>query len=151
MVVIALERCAATKRFYHQQRGYSPMDRSAYTNADYDRPHVPPGTPPVIDSAADAGDAATLVDSDGDSDSPGSRTAHLDRELEDASLFDGGDTDEPGHQPDEIVPDKGDTVEPGQRPDEVSPDQGDFDRPGGTPDEMPPQPDTAPAETPPPD
>lgn len=122
------------------------MDRSDYTNADYDQPHVPPATPPVIDSNADAGDAARLADDDGDSDAPGSRPAHLDRSLEDEELF-------PGGSPDELQPGKGgDWDEPGQTPDEVAPGQGDTDMPDSSPSEVPAQPDTQPLETPlPPD
>jgi len=136
------------------------MDRSEYTNAGYDQPHVPPATPPVIDSAADAGDAATLADADGDSDASGSRPAHLDRSAEDAVDFDhgaqahlqsGGDRYNPGRQPDEVGPGQDDIAQPGRTPDEVAPDQGDFDSPGSTPAEMPPQPGSTPGETPAPD
>ena len=110
------------------------MDRNAYTSADYRQPHVPPATPPVIDSNADASDAALLTMDDGDSNAPGSKPAHFNRGREDDGLFDGGDRDEPGKQPDE-----------------VSPDQGDFDTPDNAPSEVPPQPDTGPIETPAPD
>jgi hypothetical protein len=136
------------------------MARSEYTNADYDRPHVPPATPPVIDSAADANDAATLAHGDGDSDAPGSQPAHLDRSAEDAVDFDhgnkehimsGGDRYNPGRQPDEVGPGQGDTAQPSQTPDEVGPGQGDFDVPDSSPAEMPPQPGSTPGETPPPD
>lgn len=138
------------------------MDRSDYTNADYDRPNVPPATPPVIDSAADAHDAATLAGADGDSDAPGSQPAHLDRSLEDAVDFDhgkgghvmsseGGDRYNPGQQPDEVGPGQGDSSQPGRTPDEVQPGQGDFDSPDSSPGEMPPQPGATPGETPPPD
>ena len=128
------------------------MERSEYTNAEYDRPNVPPATPPVIDSSADPLEAATLADDDGDSDSSGSHPAHLERSLEDAQLFDGGDTIEPGQQPDEVSPgDGGDTVEPSATPDEVSPGQGDVDVPDSSPVESPPQPGATPGETPPPD
>ena len=138
------------------------MDRGDYTNAGYDRPHVPPGTPPVIDSAADAGDAATLTDARGGPDSPGSREAHFDRSAEDAVDFDhgsrphiasggGGDRYDPGRQPDEVGPGHDDIDMPGRTPDEVAPDQGDFDGPGETPSELPPQPGSTPGETPPPD
>ena len=131
------------------------MDRKAYTDADYRQPHVPPATPPVIDSNADASDAALLAMDDGDSNAPGSKPAHFNRGREDGGLFDGeragGDQDEPGKQPDEIVPDKGDDDVPDRTPDEVSPDQGDFDTPDNAPSEVPPQPDTGPIETPAPD
>ncbi len=138
------------------------MDRSDYADADYRQPHVPPATPPVIDSNADANDAATLALDDGDSHAPGSQPAHFQRGREDEALFDhcnegrqmaggGGDRDFPGEQPDEIVPDQGDTDVPERTPDEVSPDQGDFDRPGSSPVELPPQPGSTPGETPPPD
>ena len=137
------------------------MDRSDYANADYDRPHVPPATPPVIDSAADARDAAILSDTRGDSDSPGSNPAHLDRSREDSVDFDhgsgqhlqsgGGDRYDPGSQPDEVGPGQGDDAQPGRTPDEVAPGQGDFDMPDSAPAEMPPQPGSTPGETPPPD
>ena len=131
------------------------MDRKAYTDADYRQPHVPAATPPVIDSNAVASDAALLAMDDGDSNAPGSKPAHFNRGREDGGLFDGeragGDQDEPGKQPDEIVPDKGDDDVPDRTPDEVSPDQGDFDTPDNAPAEVPPQPDTGPIETPPPD
>lgn len=135
------------------------MDRDRYADADYGQPTVPPATPPVINPAADADDAADLTLPSGDSDAPGSQPAHFDRTREDEALFDrgsanataGGDEDFPGEQPDEIVPDQGDTDVPERTPDEVSPDQGDFDRPGQAPEEMPPQPGATPGETPPPD
>ena len=127
------------------------MDRNAYTDADYRQPHVPPATPPVIDSNADASDAALLAMDDGDSNAPGSKPAHFNRGREDDGLFDGGDRDEPGKQPDEVVPGKGDEDVPDRTPDEVSPDQGDFDTPDNAPSEVPPQPDTGPMETPAPD
>ena len=72
---------------------------------------------------------------------PGSQPAHF-------SQGRGGDTVEPGKQPDEVVPDKGDTYEPHRTPDEVAPDQGDFDQPDRSPIESPPQPAVAPPETP---
>jgi hypothetical protein len=136
------------------------MDRSEYTNADYDQPHVPPATPPVIDSNASASDAARLADDDGDSDAPGSRPAHLDRSKEDEVDFDhgaqghlnaGGDRDELGQQPDEIVPGQGDNDVPSESPDEFAPGQGDFAEPDSAPSEVPPQPGSTPGETPPPD
>ena len=136
------------------------MDRDEYTDESYARPHVPPGTAPVIDSRADPRDAAERAKDDGDSDYSGTNEASVDRGREDEALFDhganrgigsGGDQAEPGKQPDEIVPDEGDIDVPGRTPDEVGPGQGDFDRPGRTPAETPPQPDTMPTETPPPD
>jgi hypothetical protein len=134
------------------------MERSDYTNADYDQPHVPPATPPVIDSNADAGDAATLADDDGDSDAPGSKPAHFDRSREDEVDFDNGaqghlqSGGEPGERPDEVVPGQGDNDQPGQAPDEFTPGQGDTDMPDSAPSEVPAQPDTMPLETPlPPD
>ena len=131
------------------------MDRTDYTDADYRQPHVPPATPPVIDSNASADDAARLALDNGDSNAPGSQPAHFNRSREDDMLFAdtsaGGDRDFPGEQPDEIVPDQGDTDVPERTPDEVAPDQGDFDRPDSSPSELPPQPGTAPMETPVPD
>jgi hypothetical protein len=129
------------------------MDRTDYADTDYRQPHVPPATPPVIDSNASAEDAATLALDDGDSDAPGSQPAHFNREREDEAIFGepGGDRDFPGEQPDEVVPGQGDSDWPERTPDEVAPGQGDFDRPDSSPQEMPPQPDTAPVETPAPD
>jgi hypothetical protein len=136
------------------------MDRQDYTDADYRQPHVPPATPPVIDANADQEDAASLALDDGDSDAPGSQPAHFLRGREDEVAYDhgneghlmaGGDRDNPGKQPDEIVPTRPDLDQPGRTPDEVQPGQGDFDRPDSAPAESPPQPDTAPVETPPPD
>ena len=137
------------------------MDRDAYTNASYDQPHVPPATPPVIDSAADANEAASLAMASGDSDSPGSHPAQFDRSREDAVDFDhggaahlqsgGGSTYNPGKQPDEVGPGEGDSDQPGRTPDEVAPGQGDFDTPDKAPAELPPQPGSTPGETPPPD
>src|SRR4030095_8472508 len=76
---------------------------------------------------------------------PGSQPAHFNQGR-------GGDEDEPGKQPDEVVPDKGDTYEPHRTPDEVAPDQGDFDQPDRSPIEATPQPEVSPQETPaPPD
>ena len=117
--------------------------QNQYSDASYRQPTVPPSTPPVIDSSADARDAAEAALADGESDAPGSQPAHFDRRAEDDALFDqGGDRDYPGRQPDEIVPGQGDT--------EVAPNQGDFDRPDSSPIESPPQPDVGPSETPPP-
>jgi len=128
------------------------MDRTAYADADYRQPNVPPATPPVIDPNASADDAATLANDNGDSDAPGSQPAHFNRGREDEGLFDGGgDRDNPGEQPDEIVPDQGDTDVPDRTPDEVAPDQGDFYQPDSAPTEMPSPPDSAPAEAPAPD
>lgn len=136
------------------------MNREEYTDESYARPHVPPGTAPVIDARADPREAAELAKADGDSDYPGSHEASVNRGREDEALFDhggqrgtrsGGDQVEPGEQPDEIVPDEGDNDVPGGTPDEVGPGQGDFDRPDRAPPETPPLPDTMPTETPPPD
>lgn len=79
---------------------------------------------------------------------PGTQPAHF---IQNKPPGNGGDTVEPGRQPDEIVPDEGDTDNPSRTPDEVSPDQGDFDRPGRSPDELPAQPDGRPVQIPPPD
>jgi len=79
-----------------------------------------------------------------DGKTPGSQPAHFNSDQ-------GGDRDNPGDQPDEIVPTGPDTDVPDRTPDEVAPDQGDFDRPDSSPIESPPQPDVAPVETPPPD
>ena len=72
---------------------------------------------------------------------PGSQPAHFNQRG-------GGDSDEPGKQPDEIVPGKGDDYRPDQTPDEIAPGQGDFDRPDSSPIESPPQPAVSPPETP---
>ena len=134
--------------------------QSQYSDASYRQPHVPPATPPVIDSNADSREAAELAIANGDSHAPGSQPAHFERGGEDEALFDhgrdrridaGGDRDYPGEQPDEIVPGQGDPGVPEGTPDEVAPGQGDFDRPDSSPIESPPQPDVAPIETPPPD
>lgn len=138
------------------------MDRENYTDAGYRQPHVPPATPPVIAENADPEDAARLAFDDGDSDAPGSQPAHFVRGREDEVAYDhgneghllsggGGDRDNPGEQPDEIVPNDPDTDQPDEAPDEVAPGQGDFDQPGNVPVETPPQPGTTPGETPPPD
>ena len=102
------------------------MEKHQQEAEEYGGRTVPPATPPTINRNASAEDAATRPDEDGDSDFP-------------------------GQNPDEIVPGQGDTDVPERTPDEVAPDQGDFDRPDSSPIEMPPQPDTMPAETPPPD
>ena len=131
------------------------MTSTAYADADFRQPHVPPATPPVIDSNASASDAATLAQDNRDSEAPCSRLAQFDRGREDEAIFaergGGGDRDFPGEQPDEVVPGQGDSDWPERSPDEVAPGQGDFDRPDSSPMESPPQPDTAPAETPAPD
>ncbi|MBO9519271.1 MAG: hypothetical protein J7493_14505 [Porphyrobacter sp.] len=87
--------------------------------------------------------AANLANDNKEGSAPGSKPAHFNQ-----GRSDGGDRDYPGEQPDEVVPGKGDDDVPGGTPDEVAPDQGDFVRPG-SPVESPPQPDRAPAETPP--
>lgn len=107
---------------------------------------------------SDAGAASGT--SDGEGGAPGSRPAHFVSAREDEVAYgqgnegqlmsDGGDSDNPGQQPDEIVPTKPNIAEPHRRPDEVAPGQGDFDRPDISPPETPPQPDV-PNETPPPD
>ena len=76
------------------------------------------------------------------SHAPGSQPAHFNQGRG------GGDTIEPGEQPDEVVPGKGDDYRPDRTPDEVAPDQGDFDRPDSAPIESPPQPDFSTPETP---
>ena len=81
---------------------------------DYETPYIPEGTPPVI---ADAMDAATRPDRDGDIDFPGS-------------------------SPDEVQPQQEPPNEPGRAPDEVTPDGGDWDEPDSTPVETPPLPET---------
>lgn len=136
------------------------MIDQSYASENYGQPTVPPATPPVIDSNADASDAAELALDNGDSDAPGSQPAHFNRSGEDEVLFDGasrnstsggGDRDFPGQQPDEIVPGQGDSDVPERSPDEVAPGQGDFDRPGNAPDEIQPQPGRTPGQTPAPD
>lgn len=85
---------------------------------------VPPATPPLINKNANAMDAATRPDRDGDSDFPGS-------------------------SPDEIEqPGQSEPYEPAQAPDEVGPGGGDSDFPGSTPDETQP---LEPSIAPPPD
>jgi hypothetical protein len=79
---------------------------------DYQQRMVPPATPPVINRAASAIDAATKPDRNGDSDFPGS-------------------------SPDEIQPQQEPIDNPGESPDEVTPDQGDTDQPDSTPSEAP--------------
>ena len=115
------------------------MDRDDYTDKDYRQPHVPPATPPVIDSHTDPADAATLTMPSGDRDSPGSRPGSFPRGQEDEEL-------QPGGPPDEVPPDDGDIIEPGA-PDEIETERGDTAEPGATPDEAEPAP---PPETPPP-
>ena len=137
------------------------MDRNQHSDAGQRQPRVPPATPPVVNADANAEDAANVSpDIDDDSDAPGSQPAHFLRGREDELAYgrgneghlmsDGGDRDNPGEQPDEIVPTKPNIDEPDRTPDEVAPGQGDFDRPDISPPETPPQPDV-PNETPPPD
>lgn len=77
---------------------------------------VPPGTPPVLNANTSPSDAI-----------------HADP---------GGDTDFPGHNPDEVDPGKGgDIVEPDRSPEqEVPGGGGDTVQPGQTPAETPAQP-----------
>jgi hypothetical protein len=101
------------------------------------------------------------MDRDNSTDAPGSQPAHFLRGREDEMAYDrgneqhlmsgGGDRDNPGEQPDEIVPVDPDRDQPDEAPDEVSPGQGDFDQPDRSPPENPPQPGATPGETPPPD
>ncbi len=99
------------------------MNPEEYADESYTQPHVPPATAPVIDGQADACDAATLANDNGDSDYSYSRLSDVDR---------GGEDDDvaPGDTPDEIVPDDGDIVEP-VIPDEITPDEGDIVVPDG--------------------
>ncbi|MGX7896652.1 hypothetical protein [Tsuneonella sp. HG222] len=62
----------------------------------------------------------------------------------------GGDQDNPGQTPDEIVPDQGDVDNPGRAPQEEIPGGGDIDQPGEVPQEMPQHP-SSPNQIPPPD
>jgi hypothetical protein len=118
------------------------MDRDQYTDESYAQPHVPPATPPVIDSAASGFDAAVLANDNGDSDYSGTHEASVDRGDEDEGIS-------PADVPDEIVPDEGDVVEP-SGPAEIEIErEGDIDQPGG--DDMD-EPGRTPLETPlPPD
>ena len=43
--------------------------------ADYETPHVPPATPPTVDPKADAKDARTKAQRDGDSETDGTPEA----------------------------------------------------------------------------
>lgn len=113
-----------------------------YSADDYGTPSIPPATPPALDDHASAQDAATLTDTDGDSDSPGSVLWDVDRSGEDEEL-------QPGATPDEVVPETPNPIEPAPPP-EVFPDGGDIDEPASVPDEAPSIPGEAPAETPPP-
>lgn len=98
------------------------MDRNPCPDADRRQPFVPP----AIGGNADTEHAAD-------------------------PRRDGGDSDNPGERPDEIVPANPDDDRPGGTPDEVTPGQGDFDRPDSAPMENPPPPATTPGEMPPPD
>lgn len=86
-----------------------------------------------------------------DGNAPGSQPAHFEQGRAGDAHLGGGDTIDPGRQPDEVAPGEGDTDRPGRAPDEVAPGQGDFDNPDNAPSEVPEQPDTGPIETPPPD
>ncbi|MEO0062894.1 MAG: hypothetical protein RLZZ08_1454 [Pseudomonadota bacterium] len=102
------------------------MERRDYADIDYQHPRIPEDTPPAIaDAARDnaSGMAGRLAPSAG------------------------GDIDQPGESPPEIVPDQGDDTHP-KAPDEVFPDDGDSVEPGARPDESPP---AAPPIAPPPD
>ncbi|MGV3556142.1 MAG: hypothetical protein ACO1OD_12900 [Croceibacterium sp.] len=102
------------------------MENKQQQPMDYERPTVPPATPPTIDGNADAQAAAELAKP-------------------------GGDSDFPGQTPAEVQPDEGgDTDYPGRGAPEQQPDEGDIDHPGETPQEMPAQPEM-PSEAPPPD
>ena len=87
---------------------------------------VPPATPPTINDNASAFDAASRADR-------------------------GGDSDFPGPNPDEIVPQQPDFDRPDRSPEQEVPGQGgDIDQPGRGPDEAPAQP-LEPGVGPPPD
>jgi hypothetical protein len=118
------------------------MDRENHTDAAHRQP------PALSAIGADTGPQDPARQAIGGP--PGSRPAHFISGREGRRMG-GGDRDNPGEKPDEIVPNKPDTDRPGRTPDEVQPGQGDFDRPDSAPAESPPHPGTAPAETPPPD
>ncbi|MXO66566.1 hypothetical protein [Altericroceibacterium endophyticum] len=80
------------------------MAHDDYSENDYREPHLPPGTPPVIDKNADPEEAATLTDDKGDSDFPGKHPAEFQRGLEDDSI-------NPGDTPDEAPPGPGDKID----------------------------------------
>lgn len=102
------------------------MQNNQQQPMDYERPTVPPATPPVIDGHADAEAAAELSQANGDSDFPGQSPPEV-------QPGEGGDTD---------IPDRGAP--------EQQPGQGDTDHPGESPSEVPAQPEM-PSEAPPPD
>ncbi|GEM_PF-1066576 len=89
---------------------------------DYDRPTIPPATPPVIAANADPEEAADKAKPNGDSDFP-------------------------GRHPAELPPGEDDRVEP-TAPPEIDPHPGDIDRPDSAPDEVEPE---QPQVIPPPD
>ncbi|AKH42488.1 hypothetical protein FHS61_000258 [Altererythrobacter atlanticus] len=117
------------------------MDRE-HTYGDQRHSHIPPATPPVVNSRADQHDAAELAPPDGDADAPGSAVQPRGGER--------ADQVKPGKAPDEFSPDKEDTDNPGKGPAEIGPGQGDTDGPDVSPPETPAVPGTAPVETPPP-
>ncbi len=74
---------------------------------------VPPATPPVLNDNTSATDAASCADAEGDSDFPGHNPDEVDPGK-------GGDIVEPGRSPEQEVPGRGgDTVQPGQTPAET--------------------------------
>ena len=111
------------------------------TADEYSNPHLPPSTPPVIDPNAEPVSAAELSGDRGDAEVDGEAMSSFDRSAEDAAIgAGGGDTDQPGKTPDEIVPDEGDTTRP-TAPDEIEIERPDTDNPGQAPMETPPPPD----------
>ena len=88
------------------------MENKQQQPMDYERPSVPPGTPPTIDRNADAQAAAELAQAGGDSDHPG-------RTPPEVQPGEGGDTDYPDRGAPEQQPDQGDTTFPGESPSEV--------------------------------
>lgn len=106
------------------QRNVPMNEQEGITGAEeFGGQYVPADTPPVI--------AETVV--------PGHAFASGDYDAGRQVPEGGGDTDNPGETPPEVVPDQGDTDVPGA-PDEVFPDDGDLINPGSTPDETQPLP-----------
>lgn len=101
------------------------MENSQQSPQDYERPAIPPGTPPTVDSRADAEAAA-------------------------AQTLPNGDSDYPGNRPDEVQPGGGDIDQPDRGNPEQQPPSPDIDQPGESPAELPEQPET-PTQIPPPD
>jgi hypothetical protein len=96
------------------------METSNQEAVEFGGRAVPPATPPVINDNANAIDAASRPDRQGDSDFP-------------------------GRSPDEIQPGQGDFDRPDRSPEQEVPGQGgDMDQPGQTPAETPPQPGITP-------